>query len=56
MCVVGEFQTYHYKIPADIITDPAPILLAHGFIYANPKKALSVTTLFITHTIEQLDS
>ena len=56
MCVVGEFQTYHYKIPADIITDPAPILLAHGFIYANPKKALSVASLFITHTIVPLKS
>lgn len=37
MCVVGEFQTAHYKIPAGINVDPAPFLTKHGFklVYHN---------------------
>lgn len=34
VCVVGEFQTFHYQIPDGMITDPNPILLAANFTLA----------------------
>ena len=63
MCVIGEFETAHYKVPAGLATDPVPIMKAAGFVSAgiagnmvwiNPRRAkeyLAAPESFHCHTI-----
>jgi hypothetical protein len=49
VCIVGEFQSYHYQIPKDVPQDPVPILTAADFVKVFGNQHTNQVQYFVAH-------